>query len=145
MGMRATIRLCALLWSVGGCGLTSGPALSGDAYALRSVAGEELPARHAPNPASASRVVLATLILGEGNIGEQRAVYEAPDTPRWTVTTAFTYVRSGSRLEVSFVCDDHASCIPPPHYVGTVTADEVVIEESNVSRVPLRFERVPPL
>ena len=138
------MRIWPFLLCAAACDGTSGPELTGDTYVLRTVAGNELPAPYAPNPLSPTRVVADTLVFGPNNVGQQRATYENEDAARWSVRTRFTYARSGNEMEISFVCADGASCIAPPHHVGTVTSTELLINTSRVMRVPLRFERVTP-
>ena len=135
-----TTRVFWLLLCVGGCQPPSGIDARAEVYVLRSLAGQNLPAPLTSNPASSSRIIADTLAFSEGGVGEHRGAYEAPGTGLWTVRTPFTYVRTGDRVEISLRCDDQASCVAPPHYVGRFTATELLIDQSNVFRVPLRFE-----
>lgn len=139
--MRAGVTACALLLTFGACRHGFGP-ITGDTFVLRSVSGDELPAPYAPNPQSPTLVIADTLVFGDNQIGEQRAVYENADGGRWSARTRFTYERVGDRIEISYVCADNASCIAPPHHIGTLSGTELLISSSNVSRVPLVFERV---
>jgi hypothetical protein len=144
MGMRTSITACFLVVGLAACRGSSGPDITGDTFVLRSVSGQQLPAPFAPNPSSNTLVVAETLVFAANNVGEQRATYADPAGSRWEVRTRFTYARAGDAMEISFVCADNASCIEPPHLVGTVTSTELLINSSRVTRVPLRFERVPP-
>jgi hypothetical protein len=138
--MRIT-RVFCLLVCVGGCQPPSGIDARAEVYVLRSLAGQSLPAPLNSNSASSSRIIADTLAFSEAGVGEHRGAYEAPGTGLWTVRTAFTYVRTGDRVEISLRCDDSASCIAPPHYVGTFTSTELLIDQSNILPVPMRFER----
>jgi hypothetical protein len=124
------------------CRSIGAPELKGDIYVLRSVAGQTLPAPDSENPNSTVRLVAESLAFAAADVGERRASYDDTRGGRWTIRTPFTFVRLGNRVEIALQCDDNASCIAPPHYLGSITADELLVDQSNVSPVPRRFELV---
>lgn len=127
---------------------------------LESIAGESLPALEYLNSACGSLVVADTLVLYEGSTGERRT---ARDVPSWTgavdPTTCepaassprkrvisrarFTYRQTDDRIEIDFPCPEFASCVPSPHFVGTLSDQGLVIETSQSSRTPLVYRTVP--
>ena len=144
-----TMRLMAFhLGALGGlllcaCENSTAVPAGGSRYALRSIAGNALPAAYALNPAVTSRVFADTLVLREDGTGEWKAVIENSfGGSTFTGSAELTYTQRDATISISFVCPDLASCIAPPHLVGEVTSDGLDIQMSRVSRAPLVYERV---
>ena len=142
--MRLTIHLGALgALLLYACENSTAVDARGSRYALRSIAGNPLPAAYAPNPSVTSRVFADTLVLREDGTGEWKAVIENSfGGPTFVGTAELTYTQRDATIRISFVCPDLASCIEPPHLVGEVTSDGLDIQMSRVSRAPLVYERV---
>ena len=136
LGALGALLLCA-------CENSTAVPAGGSRYALRSIAGNPLPAAYAQNPSSTNRVFADTLLLREDGTGEWKAVIEQSfGGPTFAGTAELTYTQRDATISVSFVCDDMASCVAPPHFVGEVNADGLEFHLSRVSRAPLVYERV---
>lgn len=115
----------------------------GSRYALRSIAGNPLPAAYAQNPSETSRVFADTLVLRDDGTGERKSVIESSfGGPTFAGTAELTYTQRDAAISISFVCADMGSCIAPPHLVGEVNSDGLGFQLSKVSRAPLVYERV---
>jgi hypothetical protein len=153
---RAAVSTCALaaglLVANGGCAaggepLTPDAGMSGVVYVLRSVGDAAVPTLWISNE-SVSIVVLAdTIRLGAGGRGERALVerYEeqaplAPATRR--EAGPFDYVRRGDQIEITLPCPDLAICMAPPHFVGRVATQGLVVDRALNYRTPIRYERV---
>jgi hypothetical protein len=120
----------------------------GQVYVLESTEGKPLPAEYAQNLDFHARMLADTLILGDDNKGEWRATVES-DTPSGAPRherSDLTYEQSGLHISISFVCNDTAlaSCIAPPHLVGTIGETGITITESRITRQPLVLRRAYP-
>ncbi|MCU0648652.1 MAG: hypothetical protein MUF00_11690 [Gemmatimonadaceae bacterium] len=139
-------------------------------YVLATIAGQSLPANIIAAPAGLVFLTQAdTIVLSDDGTARKREVGErvsgsgAPPGPyrtderlRFTLTDAgvieLTYPCEGAALRADALVSSSAaapetprtlSCVAGPHFRGRVTADELVLTESNVGRrVPLRYRRV---
>jgi hypothetical protein len=131
--------------AIAACSTTTDPFRIGDVYVLQSIAGKSLPAEYAANPDYHARMLADTLVLASDGTAEWRAWIEsdqAGGAPR-SERSPMTYTVSGNRISVSFLCQDTvlASCIAPPHLVGTIDDAGIAFDESRVTRQPLVFRR----
>ena len=119
--------------------------LTGNRYALNSIAGVALPAPYAFNKALNEVIVADTLTLGANGKGVREVVYETGAAPaaRYRTTDEFTYVVVGDRIQIAFECNDLASCIAPPHFTGVISASGITLDHSAVTLEPLIYARVP--
>ncbi len=124
MSSRVSSRLAAaLLLAVSGlsCESSTGPDEVAAEFVLVSLASQSLPA--SPGHGSDLMVMADTLRLFEDGTGQRRMWYTSGSLRVLMVSRdALTWRTVEDRLEVSFPCDDHAlaSCIAPPHLVGTI-------------------------
>ncbi len=115
----------------------------GSRYALRSIAGNPLPAIYAQNPDVTSRVIADTLLLREDGTGEWKAVIENFfGGPTHVGSAELTYTQRDASITIAFVCDDMGSCLAPPHLVGEIDSSGLEFHLSRISRAPLVYERV---
>ena len=134
--------------ALAGCSSSLEPFDLGQVYVLETIQGKALPAEYAANPDFHARMLADTLILGDDGTGEWRATIES-DTPGGAPRqehSDLTYERSGLVISISLVCPNNAlaSCIAPPHLVGTIGETAITIAESRITRQPLVYRRVYP-
>ncbi len=142
------IHLILLLGAVAGlaaCSDATGPEYA-EAYVLRSVAGDPLPAVFRDGDFATLYVLADTLFVTDDGTGYEKRLSEMVDKAdgsvnRFSSTTKFDYVIDGGRLEIAYECADMGSCIAPPHLAGAVTITGLVCDVS-LGRVPLLFERL---
>lgn len=135
------------------------PFSTGQVFLLQSIAGVALPAPESQNTACGSLVIADTLVLYDDGAGLRRTVQDVPSyegavdpqtcepaasSPRKRVTRQkeFAYRLNGSAIEVDYPCNDvivMASCIAGPHHSGTLTAQQLVFDESRTGRAPLVY------
>lgn len=119
----------------------------GEAYELRSIAGDGLPAVFTESDAVRVRIAADTLVLAEDRTGHEVQHLETLTTADSTLETyrsvvSLTWSVRADRLTIAYDCPDFASCIEPPHLAGTVTGAGVTFDYS-LGRTPLVFERLP--
>jgi hypothetical protein len=119
-------------------------------YVLRTVAGDPLPTALIDNE-YATIVTLADTVWLEADgsgveVATERSTDKSSGTPPVVRTDArpFSYSLAGSRIEVSFECNDVIirSCLAPPHYRGRLTDERLALESAMAYRTPLEYERV---
>jgi hypothetical protein len=143
-----SIHLVLLVSAAGGliaCGETTGPEYT-EAYVLRSVADDPLPAVFRDGDFATIYVLADTLYLAGDGTGYEKRLSELVDkadgsTNRFTSVTNFDYVLAAGRIEIAYECADMGSCIAPPHLAGAVTITGIAVDVS-LGRVPLLFERL---
>lgn len=125
-------------------------------FVLESIAGEGLPAAEYVHNACGTMLVADTLVLYANGTGQRRSARDEPSytgavepitcepaasSPRKRVVSraSFTYDQTGNTIAIDFPCSPYASCVPSPHFVGTVTADGFIIETSQSARTPLVY------
>ena len=139
--MKRVLVTCVLL---AGCRSTLGP-LTGDVYVLESISGVPLPAPYAQNPDFNGRIIADTIAFISATTGERRTRLEVGSAGETRLERAdFTYACEGDRVAISYPCPSNASCIAPPHLVGTLTSASFVVTTSKISRQPLVFRRLFP-
>lgn len=143
-GSYLTILLTAAC-GLASCGESTEPEVA-DAYVLRSVAGDQLPAVFLDGDFATLRILADTLFLKEDGTGYEARLSEMVDkadgsTNRYSSETNLDYVLANGRIEISYECADMGSCIAPPHLAGAVTITGLVCDVS-LGRVPLLFERL---
>jgi hypothetical protein len=131
--------------SLASCGESTAPEVA-EAYVLRSVAGEQLPAVFLDGDFATLRILADTLFLAEDGTGYEARLSEMVDkadgsTNRYSNETNLDYVLANGRIEISYECADMGSCIEPPHLAGAVTITGLLCDVS-LGRVPLLFERL---
>lgn len=144
----------ALLFA-GACAGGTEPAVA-HVMVLQTIAGDPLPAAETVNNACGTLLVADTIVLYEGGTGERRT---ARDVPSWSgavdpVTcepaassprrrdvshAELTYRQTGDVVEIDFPCPDFASCLPSPHFSGTLSDQGLILETSQSSRSPLVY------
>ena len=145
MRLKATLGWLAPVSLVLGCSNATAPLPVVGDYSLTSIAGVALPAPFADNP---WRMISATITLRDDGTGTWRAVVEVdPNGTTNTWSQEITYVRVGTRLELTFRCfdirrvaGDDAPCVSGPHFVGKASPGRIVFTTSNIMRVPQVFQ-----
>jgi len=137
--------LLTVLCGLASCRESTTPEVA-EAYVLRSVAGEQLPALFRDGDLAALWILADTLFLAEDGTGYEARLSEMVDkadgsTNRFTSRTNFDYAQANGRIEISYECADMGSCIAPPHLAGAVTITGLACDVS-LGRVPLLFERL---
>ena len=123
---------------------------------LQTIAGDPLPAAEHVNTACGTLLVADTIVLYEGGTGERRTVRDVPSwsgavdpvtcepaasSPRRRDVShaELTYQLAADVVEIDFPCRDVASCIPSPHFSGTLSSQGLVLETAQFSRSPLVY------
>jgi hypothetical protein len=127
------------------CGESTKPEVA-EAYVLRSIAGDQLPAVFSDGDFVTLRILADTLFLAADGTGYEARLSEMVDkangsTNRFSSETNFDYLVANGRIEISYECADMGSCIAPPHLAGAVTITGLACDVS-LGRVPLLFERL---
>jgi hypothetical protein len=127
------------------CGESTEPEVA-EAYVLRSIADDQLPAVFRDGDFATLWILADTLFLADDGTGYEARLSEMVDkadgsTNRFTSETNFDYELANGRIEISYECADMGSCIAPPHLAGAVTITGLVCDMS-LGRVPLQFERL---
>ena len=159
--MRGVVSLSLILVVASGC--QSGETVTGDAsrdvatgalgdgpagvYVLRTVAGQALPTVLVSHEFYHALMVSDTIFLhddGTGGSSEVKRVTEDPKDGEHlrTEQIAYTYKVANNRLTVEIPCPPLASCLVPPHYAGTLSADALDLDLALNYRVPLHFAKV---
>lgn len=120
-----------------GCDSPTDSRLGGDAYELKTVGGD-------PVPAVVSRSVSTTVVVladtlrffadGRGVHVRHQEVTESSDSGSaqvYRVESELGYVITGERIAITLVCPAYASCIRGPHLVGVIAAGTLRLD-SNV-------------
>ena len=142
MSTLKTLLLTSLLLM--GCKSSVEP-VRGDVYILESISGIPLPAPWTPNPELNLRIIADTIAFTTETTGERRTLLEASAAGETRLARAtFTYTSDGDRVAISHPCPPNASCIAPPHLIGTLTSASFVVTTSKISRQPLVFRRLFP-
>jgi len=141
---------CLLLLATAACGVAScgestRPEVA-EAYVLRSIAGDQLPAVFSDGDLATFLILADTLFLADDGTGYEARLSEIVDktngsTNRFSSEDNFDYVLENGRIEISYECADMGSCIAPPHLAGAVTITGLACDMS-LGRVPLLFERL---
>ena len=155
-GMMGSLALLAI--AIAGCAAPASPvALSAhltetdDAYVLVSVAGEALPATTVRNDVVTVSTIADSIWLSPDGTGRRVMVERSHSTrslPPGELTRRsehlFRYsLATTGAFEGSLACRENGSCVPPPHYRGTVTADRLTLTHALYYRVPLEYRRRP--
>lgn len=141
----------ALALAPAACGDSpSAPAYAAErsVYALRSMAGQQLPAVATTSPGARFTFRADTITLESDGRGTQvtRVLVEtdqaAPMEERWVAH--FRYELRGDRFTVSFVCppDPISSCVAPPHLAGRLAGASLRLDRALGYPVPMVYERV---
>ena len=148
--------LAALSIALSGCvepasmmALSERRAGADDAYALVSVAGEPLPALTVRNELVTVSTMADTIWLSPDGTGRRVTVersHSAQSLPPGEVTRRSEHrfgwsVDATGAFEGSIPCSDNASCVPPPHYRGTLTADRLTLNHALYYVTPLEYQR----
>lgn len=119
-------------------------------YVLSTVDGEVLPAVIAENELAVVRVIADTIRLYGNGTGVRARVTETTSDvtldvvePRPRSPESFVYRITGDRFEADFPCPPEASCVAPPHLVGTLSDAGQVLTSAAAWRV-LVYLRVSP-
>lgn len=119
-------------------------------WVLRSVQGQPPPVVVADNDFVRKTVLADTIRLRSDGVGERRVVEHTvsiraiPTGERtYRRTHGFTFTLQDGRFSADFGCPDDASCIAPPHLLGTVSGDALILERGPYAG-PLRYERIMP-
>jgi hypothetical protein len=123
-----------------GCDSGTAP-LSGDIYVLSTVKGLPLPTTY--TDLTSFRVHVDSMAFHANGTGERRSLWDSYQGTKEAQRSTFTYVRTGTRIEITFDCPNNALCIAGPHLAGTVDATSMTITESKMSFVPLVFAKLP--
>jgi hypothetical protein len=131
-----------------GCGSDAAAPEIAQAYVLRSVAGDPLPAVFRDGDFTTLHLLADTLFLRTDGTGYEVRLQELVDksdgsTNRYTSENNLEYTLQDGRIEIAYECADMGSCIAPPHLAGAVTITGIVFDLS-LGRVPLLFERLDP-
>ena len=147
---------CIVLLLVVGACADSGPPtalqrLAGNGvttWVLRSVDGEAVPTVVVDNHFVRTTVLADTIRLAADGIGERRLAEHTvsfralpPGEATYRRTERFTYTVEDGTFSAEVPCPEFAGCIAPPHLVGTLSGDVLVLERAHY-RAPLRYERV---
>lgn len=131
-----------------GCSLYEPRELEGE-YVLSTVAGEALPAIVVDNGFAVLRVIADTLRLYGDGTGVRITVVDITSEvtidgtePRHRWEEGFSYRVTVGRFEAEFPCPPNASCIAPPHLVGTLGDAGPILTFAVGWRVPLAYSRI---
>lgn len=119
-----------------GCGSPVGPEGSAGIYVLEQINGDPLPAVTTAHEFGVTEILADTLWLETDGTGMRHVTYRSTETGAGSQTyrseDPFTYTLNIEGLEIAFECRDvillqrsvgMASCIAPPHFVGTIEPD----------------------
>ena len=131
-------------------GPVAGPGVTAATYVLRHVAGEPLPAVLLDNEHATIVALADTLYLESDGSGLQVAVERSTDKGSGASPVVrrderpFTYSIAGSRISVSFECNDVIirSCAAPPHLGGVLMPASLVLDQALHYRAPLHYDRI---
>lgn len=119
-------------------------------FALQSVSGKPLPAVAVEHEHLRLTLIADTLWLFTNGKGEQRTIEHTvsstslpPGDGTYDRRHAFTYRIEGGRFTAEFACPDFASCVAPPHWVGTLDDGVLTLAQALYLRTPLTYSRVP--
>jgi hypothetical protein len=123
-----------------------------DAFVLRSIAGDPVPADIVTGESTSIEIVADTMRFNADGRGEEVVITrsvaqgELPGEPEREVRP-FQYQVVDGRVEIEFPCPDFlagntASCMIPPHYQGALTPNEIRFDVALNYPTPFRFERV---
>jgi hypothetical protein len=118
--------------------------LTGDIFVLQSIAGAPLPAAYSIFASFGPHLIADTVAFVSADAGERRTTYDDSqfsDTRR-NRREVFSYIRNGDRIEISFPCPPGASCIKPPHLIGTITVSSFVVDSSVLTLKPLVYRKL---
>jgi hypothetical protein len=150
--IRRSAALLAATYAVASCRLvaTGADGEEGDAYVLRTVAGEQVPAVAVSNGLVVVVKLADTIWLRADGTGREVKVERSRSDvslPPGEITRryehSFHYRVSDGGFEVEFPCPPNASCVAPPHYRGELTAGRLRLDHALYYRTPLEFERAP--
>jgi hypothetical protein len=132
-----------------GCADAAGPSGLLGSYALERVGSTALPTIVYVSEDVTIRVLADTLHLYEGGVGTRADLLHIttagdpqPDNPI-RGESHFTFRMARASFEISFDCPPNAHCAPPPHMIGHLSGNRLVIRHSLAERVPQVFARVP--
>jgi len=118
-------------------------------YVLRSVAGDALPAALVVNDHVTIVALADTVWLRPDGTGLQVVVHRvadagAPQSAEYRFEQPFTYQQTGERIAISLDCIDVIirSCVPPPHYQGTLSESSLTLDAALFYRTPLLYHRL---
>jgi hypothetical protein len=109
-------------------------------YMLIEIGGQSLPAPYAMNPQMSHRILSAGMQFNASGTGTWTWTFELePNGAHQTLTQGISWTKNGNTIEVTFDCNDTASCIAGPHLVGDVSDGRIDVKTSNVMRAPMVF------
>lgn len=118
-------------------------------YALRAVAGDQLPAVTLDNQHVTIVTIGDTIVLEPGGTGVRIAVQRITTKPAGEPLTQreehrFSYENAVGRIALSFECNDVIirMCVAPPHFIGDFTEARLVIQSALSYRTPLEYGRI---
>jgi hypothetical protein len=128
-----------------GCSDTSAVDLV-EVYALERYEGAPLPAVVFAGSGISNTILAAEVMLFGGGGGREMTTFGAVDaaSPQGRVESrdlAFTYVLRGTRIEITYVCQDTADCIAGPHLTGERTGDHLAISPPTSSKLASIYRR----
>jgi hypothetical protein len=123
------------------CTSSTEPQHIGASFALVRIAGDALPTYAYITPGFPSKVLGDTLRFhpdGTGaSVSVERTEPPAPNAPQtFRHESTFHYRIAGGRVEIGFDCPPLASCVAPPHMLGSLTSDGIRFDYVLTARVP---------
>lgn len=136
----------AMALAVAGCGEGPSGVVPLADYELVSIDGQPLPAPF--SVLSDGRVVVGLLesrlqlLTGNRGVetGRKRTPLNNPGARTFRYEDRFTYTVNGTAIEITYACNDHASCLPGPDMTGRLEADGVVFDHT-LGRAPLQYRK----
>lgn len=118
-------------------------------YALRAVAGDELPAVTLDNDYVTIVTIADTVLLGSGGAGVRVVVEQTTEKPGGKPVVRrdehpFSYETAAGRIALSFECNDVIirMCVAPPHFVGDFTEARLTFHSALYNRAPMVYGRI---
>jgi hypothetical protein len=133
------------------CGSPVSPEGSAGIYVLDEINGDPLPAVSTAHEFGVTEILADTLWFETNGTGMRHVTYRSTGTGAESQTyrseDPFSYALSSERIEIAFECRDviihqgsvgMASCVAPPHFVGTIEHDGLRGEDLHENRMRYR-------
>ena len=154
--LRGGLLLAVLTLAAGACRDAAEPvpsearsATATEIYPLRHVMGDALPAVGVEHQHLRLTLIADTLHLSPDGNGIRRTIEHTVSSSALPPGEAthdrrehFTWRLEGARFTAELACPAFASCVAPPHLVGTLADDALTLEYALYLRVPLSYTRV---